>query len=452
MSTCAHCNAPLDSHDGEARTGRPRLYCSTSCRQAAHRARTNGTPAVPAPAAPEAPLPTLAASAEEVLRELVRDLQEEIRQLLRTLDLPAPADEPLRRVVQMRTQLDCLTAGLVGRARHRRTPWRQIGKVLTISEDSARHRYTDDYIVRRLSQVARLRDIAAGLNELHGQSDTTDTHDPDGDDSEPGPPQRPASPAFNRLAPVLSMLARTSKLSLQDISERVGCSASYLSRIVNGERVPSWRITERFAAACSADPAVLRKVWESERLQDKEARPADRELHPVAVQPGPPADGQALVRFGRALHTLHVRAGQPTAYDVAVALKWKLTANEITRILDGGTLPDRDQLKRLLAVLGGTHDYFEPLWQAAADELHALAAADHPDTATHADQSHTPSDEEPPPSAATEGVSRLLTQFSDVLRTGPRLNTQQAARMRRGLAQRRNLMTEQTHAPGCAGC
>ncbi|WP_367136684.1 MULTISPECIES: hypothetical protein [Streptomyces] len=56
----------------------------------------------------------------------------------------------------MRTQLDGLTAGLVGRARCRRTTWRRIGRILGITEDTARHRYTGHYILRHLSELTRM--------------------------------------------------------------------------------------------------------------------------------------------------------------------------------------------------------------------------------------------------------------------------------------------------------
>ncbi|MGK5545715.1 hypothetical protein ACSNOH_13425, partial [Streptomyces sp. URMC 127] len=67
----------------------------------------------------------------------------------------------------MRTQLDGLTAGLVGRARHRRTTWSRIGRILGISEDTARHRYTDHYILRRLGEVTRMGPPSATLKDLY---------------------------------------------------------------------------------------------------------------------------------------------------------------------------------------------------------------------------------------------------------------------------------------------
>ncbi|RRR83166.1 XRE family transcriptional regulator, partial [Streptomyces sp. RP5T] len=53
----------------------------------------------------------------------------------------------------------------------------------------------------------------------------------------------------------------------------MGCSPSFMSRILSGERVPTWTLTRKFAQACGADPAVLRTVWESEKLREKHREP-----------------------------------------------------------------------------------------------------------------------------------------------------------------------------------
>ncbi|MEU0250458.1 helix-turn-helix transcriptional regulator [Streptomyces sp. NPDC006235] len=50
------------------------------------------------------------------------------------------------------------------------------------------------------------------------------------------------------------MLIRTAQLTNKEVSSRIGCSPSYLSRILSGERVPTWELTRKFAHACGADP------------------------------------------------------------------------------------------------------------------------------------------------------------------------------------------------------
>jgi transcriptional regulator with XRE-family HTH domain len=101
------------------------------------------------------------------------------------------------------------------------------------------------------------------------------------------------------------------------VSGRIGCSASYLSRILSGERVPTWDLTRKFAQACGADPGVLRTVWESEKLSQK-----GREL--VMDLDGTSLTAAEQLRI--AVQTLHLRAGRPAPNDVAVASRWLLSA------------------------------------------------------------------------------------------------------------------------------
>jgi len=44
---------------------------------------------------------------------------------------------------------------MVDRARHRRIIWATVSSILGISEDTARHRYTDRYVLRRIARFNR---------------------------------------------------------------------------------------------------------------------------------------------------------------------------------------------------------------------------------------------------------------------------------------------------------
>ncbi|WP_330480022.1 helix-turn-helix domain-containing protein [Streptomyces sp. NBC_00724] len=331
-----------------------------------------GVRLVPAVPAPRSSSPVT----DEDIQELIKDIQEDARDLLRALP-QCDAEEPLRRIAQMQAQMDGLTAGLVGRARHHRLTWGRVGRTLNISEDTARHRYTDAHIQRQLARFTRPR--SAPLPTYTPNTEASGAEEPASDD--PSTPREPSGAAFNRLAPVLSMLARASQLPLKDLSSRTRCSASYLSRVLSGERTPTWTLTERFARACGADPSVLRTVWESERLREKE---------PVSL----PEDASlpAGARLLNALNTLHVRAGRPTPYDISVASRWRLAVEEVAPVLEGAQIPSWPLLSRLLHVLGGDPDYFKPLWEKASAEhrhlprhLHTRTPAKTPEAAAKLD-------------------------------------------------------------------
>lgn len=339
--TCEYCGSALAGGPGK---GRPRKYCGDACRQAAHRRRLHegSSPVASAPAgavgeAPPglrthpAPRPAPGPSAgEDLCTEIARDIQDGARDLARLLP-SLDGEEPLRRIAQLQEQLDGLTAALVGRARYRRVTWSTVSSSLGISEDTARHRYTERYILRRLARFNRSDTTLTTLAGLYRSPDSPDTpgeNESAGESGEAGSdsPEQQSAPAestgaaYNRLSPILSMLIRTAQLTNKDVAARIGCSPSFMSRILSGERVPTWTLTRKFAQACGADPAVLRTVWETEKLSEKH-----REPDPEPDEEPPPA----AERLRSAIQTLHLRAGRPAPTDIAVASRWLLPASAV---------------------------------------------------------------------------------------------------------------------------
>jgi transcriptional regulator with XRE-family HTH domain len=338
-------------------------------------------------------------------------------------------EQILEQVLQMRTRLDSLTAGLVGRARLRQATWANIGLALSVSADTARHRYTDNYIVRRLKQVGHLPSVPSSLRALYEEPARHLTSSP-ADTGEAIPDEiEAAGAAYNRLAPVLSMLARASELPLHELARQSRCSASYLSRMLSGHRVPSWRITEQFARACGADPVVLRKVWETEQLRRRQPRGPAAGENEIDSLDGISTRAQALQRLMTALRTLHVRAGQPTAQQICITSRWRLQAAQVTDVLDGAAMCDWPTLSQLVQAMGGSVDYFHPLWQAATEDRDQ--PAEPPPTTTTAEQ--PPVDTQTGPA---DNAHNLISQFRDVLGSAPGLDLGQREAIRRRIAQR----------------
>ncbi|MER7978307.1 helix-turn-helix transcriptional regulator [Streptomyces sp. NPDC095817] len=419
-TTCEYCGSALAGGPGK---GRPRKYCGDACRQAAHRRRLNGeTPALPdephppsadAPADPRSALRAGSApraalygpsSGDELLTEIAKDIQDGARDLARLLPT-FDDEEPLQRIAQLHEQLDGLTALVVGRARYRRVTWAAISSTLRISEDTARHRYTERFILRRLARFNRTETALTTLSGLFSSSIASRAGDPAeesaGDSDTPGAPvaepEQQTTPAessgaaYNRLSPILSMLIRTAQLTNKDVSDKIGCSASYLSRILSGERVPTWDLTRRFARACGADPEVLRTVWESEKLSQKDRTP-------------PPDDTprSGTERLRAAIQTLHVRAGRPAPNDISVASRWVLSTGAVASLLDTAVLPHHAVLETFVRVLGGDTDHFRQLLADAR----ADAARQQPFT-------HRPA--QPPPAPPGAGADAVIKTFSKVL-------------------------------------
>ncbi|MET9125055.1 helix-turn-helix transcriptional regulator [Streptomyces sp. NPDC004528] len=360
--------------------------------------------------------------------EIAKDIQEGARDLARLLPT-LTGEEPLLRVAQLHEQLDGLTAAVVGRARYRRITWAAISSTLRVSEDTARHRYTDRYILRRLARFNRTESALTSLGGLftgtaprHG--DPAEDAGPDGDTAggpgaEPGAaPEQQSAPvessgaAYNRLSPILSMLIRTAQLTNKEVSDRIGCSASYLSRILSGERVPTWDLTRKFARACGADPEVLRTVWESEKLSQK-----DRET----ITDPDDAPLSARERLRAAVQTLHLRAGRPAPSDVAVASRWLLSTSAVASILDAPALTHQAVLETFVRVLGGDTDHFHQLLdKARAENPREQQLLTHPSTPTPTTPT-TAAHATPHPRAAgtrdaqPAGADAVMKTFSKVL-------------------------------------
>ncbi|SFF91558.1 Helix-turn-helix domain-containing protein [Actinacidiphila alni] len=316
--TCKNCGTPLPVRTTAG--GRPADYCGTACRQSSYRKRRRGA----------STNDSATATIDAAVHDLAQDVVEEARHLLRILTRPdAPMIDPVEQAVALARSVDSLTAGLVGRARSRRIPWDVIGAALNMQPDTARRTYRADTVNRRIHNATR---------------------------RDPAPPAEP--PATNtphhtrsHLAPVLSRLHRASQMPLRALAAHLGISPSQASRVLSGERFPSWWLTERFARACGADPQVLRTVWETEKL---------REDHPPESHEET-ADDDPGRRLPTALRTLHIQAGRPTPHDLA-SRHAGIDADQIEAAFNGDT-PSWPQLARIITALSGDADYFHTLWK-----------------------------------------------------------------------------------------
>ncbi|WP_254402637.1 AAA domain-containing protein [Streptomyces sp. AC555_RSS877] len=379
--------------------------------------------------------PSEAAAVVEVVRKLLRHLPETATVGVVT-PFRAQKDALERMVGSDRVRVGTVHAFqggqrdvmvLVGRARYRRVTWATVSSILGISEDTARRRYTERYILRRLTRFNRSETTLTTLAGLYNSTgprtaDSADTPaDSDtaadtcdgterGEVPDQSAPIESSGAAYNRLSPILSMLIRSAQLTNKEVSSRIGCSASYLLRILSGERVPTWELTRRFAQACGADPDVLRTVWESEKLSQKSREPET----PDPDDPPMPA----TERLRTAVHTLHLRAGRPAPSDIAVASRWLLTAAAVAFILETAVLPHRDVLATFVRVLGGDVDHFTQLLANARREA-TQGSAFLQSSSPHAVSPGEPSDTPPPETDAHEphpvGADAVMKTFSKVL-------------------------------------
>ncbi|MFE0418372.1 helix-turn-helix domain-containing protein [Streptomyces tendae] len=373
--TCKQCGRPRHLQA----TGRPGDFCSTRCRQAAHRQRQ----AAAAPPDTE--------EVDQALRFRLQEISRTARNLLLAIDEPdTPVQELLASMVHLQVTSERLNPDMVARARLQGASWEQISTPLGMSKDAARKKWSG---ARRPpaqqlpGRPTRQPAVTPPSNNAPALRPTADGRDPYRDSPTP---HGVTSAAFGALPPgtngqdlatVLSSLQRASGLSLRALASRSDLSASFLSRLMTGERFPSWKNVAAIARACGADPDVLRKVWEaSAARRDSTPRP---------------------VSLATALRYLHQRAGSPTPWAIAITSGNTLDQDHVTALLTGTTTAPWEDVERLIQVLDGEPSFFLPLWRAETTKI----ASPPPPPA--------PSLSDTPPTG--QRAEELLTVFSSTL-------------------------------------
>lgn len=345
--TCAQCGTEIPTQA----TGRPGIYCTTRCRQAASRERRTRKQ------------PPDTRDIDGIISEAVLAIQDDLNKLLHSLPYSdAQPMEPLRLHVRIQNHLEALTAVLVHRSRLRDASWGAIGDSMNLSQDTVRHKYgksPERHLGRYLERYGR--------RMAHPHQATRPTpstrYEPEVAYEEGESPPTPARPTdvpesptlpSTELAVLLSGLQRDSGLTLRALSKQAHLSPGYLSRVLSGERVPSWAATVRVAQACGVSPSRLCKAWQEARTGRSEKKE-------------PPT-------LRSALHFLHQRAGQPSAAQIVATSHYALRESEVTALLTGNAVSDWATVQRLVFALDGEPSYFEPLWADAQARDHGCTS------------------------------------------------------------------------------
>ncbi|MBO8189249.1 helix-turn-helix domain-containing protein [Streptomyces spirodelae] len=370
---CRICKAPLAQR---SRRGRPAEYCSRACRQAAYRRRReeaqtarDGFPLSPRTQSPPEPSPE-----DQALLELAKTARSALTQLIRELTPQQHTHThgtvvraPVTSAAKILEQVETLLAGTVWRARHHDTPWETIANLLGTSPETARRTYRDQAVRRRFAALGHT------MTDKHTPPPPTEDSPPDD--------QAVYSPARSQLAPILSRLQRDARIPLRQLGERTRVSASYLSRILAGERFPSWELTERLGRTLGVDLCTLRQIWDAEhrRMTTHKLR-RTASTSPSSGHPTPHTD------LTTALRALIQRCGSPTLTSIATVIGHTLTPAQLAATLAGTFVPDWPRTERLVRALQGDPDSFRPLWQHAAADAAYLPppppAPHHPCSAT----------------------------------------------------------------------
>ncbi|MBC3844641.1 helix-turn-helix domain-containing protein [Streptacidiphilus sp. 4-A2] len=145
----------------------------------------------------------------------------------------------------------------------------------------------------------------------------------------------------------MSHLHQTSGKAVKTLAQETGVSSSYISRLLTGERLPTWNMAEQLTTSCGGDPAEIRPLWE-----------AARGMRPRLLTDAAAAELQATVRG------LHLAAQRPSPARVCAMSPQTVVPEDVTALLYGNT-PDWPVVNAIVDALRGRPEDIRPLWEHA---------------------------------------------------------------------------------------
>ncbi|MFD9061409.1 helix-turn-helix domain-containing protein [Kitasatospora purpeofusca] len=334
LLTCEQCKQDFERKSNRGRSPR---FCTPRCRVLANRKRA----ADPVP--PSAPLYDMAVA------RLTQDLAERSKRLSNVVGRssdPRISDlAELEHAAAVAKALEDVLSGVVLKARTRGVRWSDIAKATGVSTETARTRWDEGKGARLLQ---RWREQAGRRPRRSTGRRVADSRRPK------------ASAVFAardlqaRLASALSQAQRSSGKTMRQIATESRVSASYVSRMLSGTRLPSWEVVTRFAAACDVEAEQFRILWEEARGQhDSGPFFAGR----------PHANSFARARLTAALQGLHMAAHRPDACFVSERTEGRLTPEQVAGIISGAQCGSWRDIAIVVTALEGKPARIKGLWE-----------------------------------------------------------------------------------------
>ncbi|MEV7862954.1 helix-turn-helix transcriptional regulator [Streptomyces hirsutus] len=250
----------------------------------------------------------------------------------------------LERAEAIRRELDIYTAAAVQDARHRGEKWDSVARAAHVAPETARARWGPERVARMMDLHAN--DKRAAPTRWRGSQPpwVADVSEDAGGDAGADV----VSPA-GQLAAALTQLQVASGLTIREVADFTMLSPSFISRVLSGDRLPTWDLTCSLAVLFGSDPAELRVLFEAAHGMTAQWR------QPVAA---------AIAQLHAAVRGLYLAAASPTAERIEQLSSKAVTAFEARRVLAGIDVPEWEVLAALVCALGGRPHDFKPLWEA----------------------------------------------------------------------------------------
>ncbi|MFJ7280881.1 helix-turn-helix domain-containing protein [Kitasatospora sp. NPDC098663] len=311
------------------KAGRPRQYHQVACQKRAQRQRDAAKAAARRPARAAGGLGQLVA--EDVHAGAGRLLEAQARRAPLTVRLACARD--------LRDDIDHYVAAVVHDVRVAGWEWAEIAVALGVQPDSARRRWTPRRVEQQPSRRSnrQVQPVPGAVSGVVPVVPAQASYREAG--TEPG--------RANLLAAALTALQERSGVSPQAAAELAGCSPSYVSRILAGDRVPTWPVLLMLARAFGGAPEELRLLWEVAQGVARAGR--------VSV-------AGAADQLVQAVRGLYLAAGQPDPEAVCVLARG-VSVEVVCSLLAGETVPEWSVVSELAAALGGHPGDLRPYWE-----------------------------------------------------------------------------------------
>jgi transcriptional regulator with XRE-family HTH domain len=250
----------------------------------------------------------------------------------------------LERAEAIRRELDIYTAAAVQDARNRGEKWESVAKAAHVAPETARARWGPERVARMMDLHANEKRAAPARWRGSQHARLSDAPEDTAVDS-----GADAISPVNQLASALTQLQTASGLTIREVAESTMLSPSFISRVLSGDRLPTWDLTCSLAVLFGSDPAQLRVLYEAAHGLTTHGR-----------QPG----SAAIARLHAAVSGLYLAAKSPPAERIERLSSRAVSALVVRRVLAGIDVPEWDVLAALVHALGGHPPDFKPLWEA----------------------------------------------------------------------------------------
>ncbi|MGW0926052.1 helix-turn-helix domain-containing protein [Streptomyces sp. NPDC002755] len=248
----------------------------------------------------------------------------------------------LERAEAIRRELDIYTAAAVQDARHRGEKWESVARAAHVAAETARARWGPERVARMMDLHANEKGAApARWRSSHPVRLADGLEDTAGDHCAEAP--------VAQLASALAQLQVASGQTIREVAESTRLSPSFISRVLSGDRLPTWDLTCSLASLFGADPADLRVLFESAHGMTAQGR------QPVAA---------AIAQLHAAVRGLYLAAKSPSPERIERLSSNTVSALMARRVLAGIDVPEWEVMSAFVCALGGRPHDFKPLWEA----------------------------------------------------------------------------------------